>query len=704
MQTVRVTGTVRQTGTLAAAVFLLAVLPARADLHLEYRADCRTEPHLVPGLGFTCSGLGTADFPAVDPPVLHTADADPQGDGRYYFRPFRRRDWGPQSPWRLAVRLRVLRSEGSPASTSVQVSVQDRRVILGFLTRGPAPEDDEVQLLDGGTDRVLGSLQIPLNVMRTYVLEVLRGAPGPADDRVQLTVAGTEGGPLSALLTDLVPVPGGSYYGLMVGHPVGGGTGEAEWESLTMDLTGSDHAPLPRPLGTRRQLFLDDWVIDRREGLEREQGEPVKNPNNPVVRREYPWEAARCELYGSAVADPEGRRLQLFYSAMLRPYETRMAYAESVDGGDHWTKPLLDIFRLEGQPTNVVWPGRYQTHGPCVLRDAEDPDPARRYKLFTSDYPVPLDSADAAKGPGGMDVGFSPDGIHWTPSPRNPVLPGFLSDTTQCVIRDPVSHKFVAFVRMWPGGQRSVGRTESTDFETWTPPEVVYTPTPEDRARNWQFYGLSVTPYEGLYVGLVWVLPAVAATTDWKADTPVTWPELAVSRDGIDWERVSFGQPFLPLGPAGSFDHRQIRLASSLVVLEDRILMLYAGSPHPHVKEHNFDIGLASLRLDGFVALKAGETEGTLLSQPLACPGGRLRVNAVVQPGGYVKAGLLSAAGAPLAGYAVEGCRPFQADARDGELAWEKQTTLPAAPSEGLRIRFYLRQARLYSFWIEPTP
>jgi len=634
--------------------------------------------------------------------VLRTVDTDPQGDGRFYFRRLKRSELGPRSTVRLEVRVRVLRSEGNPASTGVQLSLQDRRLGLGFLTHGPGSEDDEVLLLDAGGARVLGLYRLPVNVLRTYRLEVLRGEAGPEDDRVRLSVVGSELEPLSVRVAELLPVQGGAYDGLLFGHPVGGGTGEAEWESLAMTIQSDHQVVGPLEIGTRHQLFLDDEVIDRMEGLQRVQGEPVKHPGNPVLRRDKPWEAARCELYGSAVWDPERQRIQLFYAAMLRPYEIRMAYAESADGGAQWVKPEFDLFPFEGQPTNIVWPGRYAPHGPSVIRDEHDPDPARRYKLFTADYPA-LSDMEEIRAQGGMDVAFSPDGIHWTPSPNNPVLPGFISDTAQCVLWDPALEKYVAYVRMWVDGRRSVGRTESADFETWTPPEVVYTPGPEDVARGWQFYSLSATLYQGIYVGLVWIFPAVAASGDWTADTPVTWPELVVSRDGFDWERVAFGEPFLPLGPAGSFDHRQIRLASSLVVLEDRILLFYAGSPHPHVKEHHYDIGLATLRLDGFVSLTAGGDEGILLTQPLRFEAGTLRINATVQPGGSVKAELLDAAGQPRPGYGADRCQAFQGDSLDGALTWTGQDAAPAASPDGTRIRFRLKNAKLYSFWIEPS-
>jgi len=465
---------------------------------------------------------------------------------------------------------------------------------------------------------------------------------------------------------------------------------------------GSNGDSGPWAIGNRRQLFLDDGVIERMDGLVRRLCEPVRHPANPVLRRDRPWGAARCELYGSAVWDPDHKRIQLFYSTMVQPYDGAVAYAESTDGGVHWTKPELDIVRFKGQKTNIVWPGRYWPHGPSVIRDARDPDPKRRYKLFLGDCPVAPERATPQKGKLGIDVAFSPDGIHWTPSARNPVLPNFLSDTAQCVLWDPGLQTYVAYVRLRKkDGVRCVGRTDSTNFEDWSPPQRVFEPSREDRAKGWQFYSLSATYYQGLYVGLVWIFPCVGASMDWSADTAATWPELAVSRDGLDWHRVAPGEPFLPVGPPGSFDRRQLRLASSLVVLRDKVLLFYSGSPHPHHRDHKYDIGLATLRVDGFVSLDAADKPGRVLTKPLCVAGGRLRINASVQPGGSVRAELLDADRGPVSGYEAEHCRPFSGDSPAAELAWDDKASLPPSPKAGLRLRFILNKARLYSFWVE---
>ena len=208
-----------------------------------------------------------------------------------------------------------------------------------------------------------------------------------------------------------------------------------------------------------------------------------------------------------------------------------------------------------------------------------------------------------------------------------------------------------------------------------------------------------MTPYQGVYIGLVWIFPSVPASRDWSADTPVTWPELVVSRDGFAWERVAFGEPFLPLGPADSFDCRQIRTASSMVTLGDRILLVYSGSSHPHVSAHKYDIGVATLRLDGFAAIAAnGGGAGTLLTRPLLLPPGELRVNASPEPGGSVRAEVLGGDGARLEGYGLDDCQAVETDTKDGLLRWRERALLPPCPTSGLRIRFVIREARLYSF------
>ena len=106
------------------------------------------------------------------------------------------------------------------------------------------------------------------------------------------------------------------------------------------------------------------------------------------------------------------------------------------------------------------------------------------------------------------------------------------------------------------------------------------------------------------------------------------------------------------------------------------------------MKEHRYDIGLAALRLDGFVAMTAKDEEGALLTRPLAFDVGKLCINAAVGPGGYVKAELLPAGQAsPPAGYEAESCLAFAEDSIRGELSWTDRVGVPASGAGGGRIR-----------------
>jgi hypothetical protein len=205
-----------------------------------------------------------------------------------------------------------------------------------------------------------------------------------------------------------------------------------------------------------------------------------------------------------------------------------------------------------------------------------------------------------------------------------------------------------------------------------------------------------------LYVGLVWIFPAVPASSDPNSDAPVTWPELVVSRDGEHWQRPFLGQPFLPLGPKGSFDHRQIRPASSFALLPNHLLLMYSGSPDPHVAGHKWDIGMAMLRPDGFAALRAAETEGSVLTRPLSFEAGKLYVNAAVENGGYVKAELLDREGNVTDGFEAAKCDAVTGDQTHASVTWKNHRALPASSSAGARLRFVLKNARLYSFQVAP--
>lgn len=306
---------------------------------------------------------------------------------------------------------------------------------------------------------------------------------------------------------------------------------------------------------THRHLFLDLHDVTRIENMYRRVHQPKRHPANPVLKGENPWEQM-ASLYGTVLYDPEEERFRMWYLTgpsapnMIRVRGrkalgniTLLGYATSGDG-IHWEKPTLGQLDVEGsKENNLIDLGRTNCEGFAVLYDERDPDPSRRYKGFYWEHGgvdvfVRHDDGRLLWGQGegdGMWISFSPDGIHWTNAPENPVIP-LGSDTTQSLIWDPKIGKYVAFGRFGAGG-RKVARAESDDALHFSEPKLVLECDERDEEMT-QLYGCPIDLYEGIYLGMAWVY---REGVDGTIDT-----SLATSRDGIHWGRTLDRQTFLP--------------------------------------------------------------------------------------------------------------------------------------------------------------
>jgi len=463
-------------------------------------------------------------------------------------------------------------------------------------------------------------------------------------------------------------------------------------------------------MGNRR-LFLDLHDVTRMERLYRRVHQPLRHPENPVLRAEHPWEAV-ASLYGTVMYVESEGLFKMWY--LTGPYArgmvrvrgrkalgniTLLGYAVSTDGV-HWEKPILNQVDFEGSTdNNLIDIGRTNCEGIAVLYDERDPDPGRRYKGFYWEHggeDVIVRHPDGrllwGEGEGdGMWLSYSPDGIHWTNYEGNPVIP-MGSDTTQSLVWDPRIGRYVVFGRFGAGGRR-IARAESEDCIHFSEPELILQYDDVDEGDT-QIYGMPVNIYEGIYLGMVWVY---REGVDGTIDT-----SLATSRDGIRWERTLDRQTFLSLGPAGSWEDGMVRISQNFITVGDRIYLYYGGVQGPHTgrkfpeveRVHRPMIGLATIRRDGFVSLDAGDEEGYVLTKPLALLGGELHIN-VDSPDGYVIAAVTDGEGRPLDGFAASA--PVSRDSLDHTVRFERP--LRELCGREVRLSFRLRRASLYSYW-----
>jgi len=263
---------------------------------------------------------------------------------------------------------------------------------------------------------------------------------------------------------------------------------------------------------------------------------------------------------------------------------------------------------------------------------------------------------------------------------------------------DPLLEKYVCDVKyVLPGKFRCRGMMESDDLIHWTRPRMTIYPDGLD-ASDSQIYGHLSFCYESMWLGFLRVMHT---DIGWKQTTV----ELTASRDGRHWYRAGKREAVIALGGDSDWDADYHDPSWDPILVDDELWIYYrsvsrrGGDQNPKV---GHAIGLATLRRDGFASLNAGNEEGTVVTRPLNFNGNALFVNAEVGEGGWVKAGLLSRDGEPVASCSLAACQPVTADTTAGRLAWAGAHGMPSlGKDEHVRIEFTLKNAKLYAFWVE---
>ena len=443
-----------------------------------------------------------------------------------------------------------------------------------------------------------------------------------------------------------------------------------------------------------RRLFLDPLVIEQQAALERVFHACRKYSANPVLIADTPWERGGSGpyLYGTILRD-EGK-LRMWYHFVQGGY--RNAYAESADG-IHWTKPDLGIVDFQGSKANNIF-ARNECHNPSViLRPLPAGDP-QRYALFCW-------GADVSK----VRAAFSPDGLHWKFVPETAKRGLFESSDVVNFFYDPYQQCYTA---TWKGATRrgrSVGIATSQDALHWTKPAQSPIFTADDLdPPDTQIYGMPVFPYEGLYIGLPWIYHAdvhyppemLMTRAEAEKQSPCTVDvQMAWSWDLINWTRPPARPSFIPRGPKGSFDSDMIYTARAPIIDGDKLIFYYGGFDQPHnAKRANGAIGMATLRLDGFVSMHAGPEGGWLVTRREKIAAPEIKINAVTSAGGEIRAEILDLNGNVIPGFSQTDSIPFQGDAVRHTLRWKTPEFQPDQKNTVKKIRFVLKNADLYSY------
>lgn len=470
--------------------------------------------------------------------------------------------------------------------------------------------------------------------------------------------------------------------------------------------------------GARRELFVDDYLIERMEGAGLRLQHPTAQETVMVFDR--PWEGSGCGYM--TVFEDEGR-FRMYYKAWhldvtedgVTTSDLQICQAESPDGV-HWERPEVGLFEHEGSTANnIVFTGP-GSHGFAPFRDPnpDAPDEAR-YKAFGH-----------GKSPDGRRVVWahrSADGIHWERMREEPVLDCCAFDSQNLAFFDEVRGEYRCYVRDFTGGDlgrglRGIKTATSPDFLTWTEPEwLVYPGAPDEQLYTNQVYPYYRAPH--IFIGLPeryiergWspsmrALPdrenrEMRARSQERYGTALSDCLLMTSRDGTTFKR--WGEAFLRPGVErpGTWaygDHylnwQLIETASALPGAPDEI-SLY--SVEDYWQGRASSLRRYTLRVDGFVSLNAPLSGGEMLTKPLTFEGSVLTLNFATSAAGEVRVELQDASGAPIEGFTLAECDPLLGDTIERAVTWrDGESDLSALAGRPIRLRFALRDADLFS-------
>ena len=487
----------------------------------------------------------------------------------------------------------------------------------------------------------------------------------------------------------------------------------------------------PIDIGSHRELFVDDHLIGNLSG------QATQRLHQPqiqeiVMTHDAPWEGSGSG-YHSIFRDGDLYRMYYKSWQLTVTPEGRVntsehplfcCYAES-DDGIHWRKPELGLHEFNGsKANNIVIPhemmGKVKPDGghPAVFKD-ENPDasPDARYKAIVR--------SDSTKG---LLALKSADGLRWSPMADKPVITDGAFDSQNLAFWDAHSRLYRAYWRYFtggvtdeknwkPSGDRAIRTATSKDFIQWENQQnLSYVDSPSE-----QLYTNQVKPYHRAphlligfptrYVEREWSesmrqLPE-RENREWRAKasqrygTAITEGLLMASRDGVRFKR--WNEAFLPPGIEREGTWNYGHQYAAWHVVETKSALEGAPNELSFYTTESYWTGKSSalrrytLRLDGFVSIRAPMAGGELITKPMTFTGSRLSLNFATSAAGSLRVEIQDDSGKPLPGFALADSESHLGDTIERHATWKGGQDVGALAGKAVRLRFVLRDADLYS-------
>lgn len=502
----------------------------------------------------------------------------------------------------------------------------------------------------------------------------------------------------------------------------------AEWPPRYEEPAKAAEMPVPYlinkpaviPINVGRQLFVDSFLIAE-TNLTPVYHTPDFYTGNPVLGPTADWEqttegAPYAAPFSDGIwYDDKDGKFKMWYLAgagMIHKQDKQTfytGYAESTDG-IHWVKPELDLVKgtclvdTANRDAATIWLDRKET------------DANKRYKMFNVER-RPTDRRWQ------FILKYSPDGVHWS---EGVAQSGDLYDRSS-VFYNPFRDVWCLSMRYGTKvSSRSRSYLEAKDPETAVSmahrvrkgvpdKNVVFWFTPDDKEpRHPKFpevnpgiYNFDCIPYESIMLGqyAVWQGPEnnVCGDLGIQKRNEIC---LGYSRDGFHFSRPSH-VPFMANDTTdGAWNWGNMQSIGGVpLIVGDSLYFYCSGRRLNDIMWDSYtSTGLAKLRRDGFVSMHAGKEEGTLTTEPIVFDGKYMFVNADVKgKKSQLLVEILDDNGKPIEGFTKADCLGLKkTDSTKSKIEWKNNKDLASLANKPVRIKFYLKDGDLYSFWVSP--
>lgn len=495
------------------------------------------------------------------------------------------------------------------------------------------------------------------------------------------------------------------------------------------------------------QLFIDNYLIESQENLERTLYQPIKDfgGDQPIIalENEFGKYAATLEANGTIVYDPRIKKYVMFALAFSPEAKSAFPreqywkffrrYRFTSDDGMNWIKGD------DGHPQCVFPRSAKDLYDPKSGKSATNIDAfSCYYDMNDQEYPYKgwQHIANWGDDREGHYYQKSKDGIYWERGPivvngyggkNDPSFRTIVQDgrtlagpgDVTLFYYDKIENRFLGIFKFYsPTAVEYGNKLRSRAYAFFSHPlqepfdtsrldHLALLPPAARKNNDYpydEYYGSTGWRYESMWLGGLKVWHS-GGDYPWSA-AGCAYLKLISSRDGLNWTKVPFanenGNPeiFIPNGAEGGNNAQNdggyiTEFSQGPLRIGDNLIFYYGcssyGKNHPSsIRISGGGIFRARLRVDGFVSV----TKGSLTTKPLSFTGNKLFLNSV----GPITVEILDMTGKTL------GFQRTKENSIHHEFQCEGKNLSQIASGNVVRLRFTVgRGGQLYSFTINKS-